>query len=80
MTREDFLREYEAQLVAHYPWAQDNTRRARFMSAVVATIEGPGSPWNFHGAATTAAWQAIGGKGTPTRKALRALPTASLAA
>ena len=43
------------------------------MLSVRATLRGPVATWNFDGPATVAAWRAIGGKGKPTLKALRAL-------
>ena len=72
MTKQAFLAAYRAALVA-YPWAADAARLDKFMASVAATIEGPHATWNHDGDAVTAAWRAIGGKGKPTLKALRAL-------
>lgn len=73
MTKADFLREYRAAIIAAYPWAQDAAKLERFMQSVSATINGAAT-WNHDGEAVRAAWRAIGGKGRPTLKALRALP------
>lgn len=75
MTKVSFLEAYRAALVATYPWAADVTRLNRFMASCVWTLEGPSATWNHDGEAVTAAWRAIGGKGRPTLKALRALPS-----
>lgn len=74
MTRDAFLAAYERQLVATYEWAADVEQRARFMDKVRETLTTDRSPWAYDGPCTTAAWREIGGKGKPTRKALRALP------
>ncbi len=76
MTRAAFLAKYEAILQAKYPWAASPEKRDRFMSTVVDTLnrQKPGGPWNPAGPTTVEAWRAIGGAGTPTMKALRALP------
>lgn len=73
MSRAAFLAAYRAELIAMYPWAQDAARLERFMGTVVDTLDGPGSPWHHEGDAVTAAWRNIGGKGKPTKKALREL-------
>jgi hypothetical protein len=44
------------------------------MGGVRDTITGVGNNWCKDGDAADAAWKAIGGKGKPTYKALRALP------
>lgn len=77
MTKTAFLQAYRAEL-ARYPWAADPERLARFMRVCAGTIATPvdlsEGHWNHDGDAVTAAWRAIGGKGKPTLKALRALP------
>lgn len=73
MTKEDFLRAYEAELLANHAWASDTDRRAKFMAGVRSTLTGHTAQWNFDGPSTVAAWRAIGGKGKPSLKALRAL-------
>ena len=72
MTKVDFYIAYRAKLVATYPWAANVDKLERFMNGVEETLNG-GSRWNHDGEAVTAAWRAIGGKGKPTLKALRAL-------
>lgn len=75
MTRATFLAAYRSEVVERYGngWAADAARLERFMAAVEQTISTDKAPWAFSGAATTAAWRAIGGKGKPTLKALRGL-------
>lgn len=74
MTKSAFLTTYRAELLARYPWARDVAKLDRFMASVERTITTLAQPWNKDGTATVAAWRAIGGKGEPTYKALRALP------
>lgn len=73
MTKQAFLDAYRAELLARYPWAQDEAKLGRFMSSVYATLRGSINHWNNDGEAVVAAWRKIGGKGKPTYKALRAL-------
>lgn len=73
MNKQSFLTQYEATLKATHPWATDAEKLARFMDSVRETITTQKSTWNHDGEAVTAAWKAIGGKGKPTLKALRAL-------
>lgn len=73
MSKSAFLAKYREILTATYAWAQDAAKVDNFMEKVRVTITTDASPWNFNGATTTAAWRAIGGKGTPTRTQLRAL-------
>jgi hypothetical protein len=73
MTKTAFLAAYRAKIVANYPWASDSAKLDRFMAAVETTIRTEQKPWSIVGAATTEAWQEIGGAGKPTYKALRAL-------
>jgi hypothetical protein len=75
MTKEQFLTAYREQLKATYAWARDDAAKLeRFMASVRNTISHGVSTWVHDGEAVTAAWRAIGGKGKPTLKALRALP------
>ena len=73
-TKTAFIEYYKSEIVARYPWAQNAEKLARFMSSVSGTLSGPVATWNHEGEAVTAAWRAIGNKGKPTLKALRALP------
>lgn len=73
-TKENFYAEYRVELVNRYAWAQEAGRLDRFMTSVRTTLETSEAPWNHEGEAVTAVWRKIGGKGKPTRKALRALP------
>lgn len=76
MTREKFTETLRALIVERHAWAADADKLARFMGAVAATLRGDaGGPYFDHtGNATKDAWRAIGGKGRPSLKALRALP------
>lgn len=74
MTKNAFYREYQAALEQHYPWAQDRDRLAKFLGSVKTTLETDRDSWDHHGECINKAWHAIGGKGKPTLKALRALP------
>ena len=75
MNKTRFLVMYRDELNKRYPWAQDEAKLSRFMASVTETINGTGpGTWNHEGEAVTAAWRAIGGKGKPTKKALRELP------
>lgn len=76
MNRQSFISTYRAELIARFPWAQDADKLQRFMASVETTISTSAATWNHDGEAVTAAWRAIGGKGKPTLKALRALPGA----
>ncbi len=73
VTRAAFLAAYREAL-AVYPWAADAARLARFLASCDATLSTDRATWNHDGDAVVAAWRAIGGKGRPTLKALRALP------
>ena len=72
MTKEAFLRAYKEALVLRYAWPSDQAKLDRFMASVEATLNGANT-WAHEGDAVTAAWRAVGGKGNPTKKALRAL-------
>lgn len=73
MTKENFLSAYRAKLIEAYPWAQDAAKLDRYMESVRATIHDTAGSWNPTGNAVVAAWKAIGGKGTPSLKAMRGL-------
>lgn len=73
MTKLAFLTAYRAQMVAQYEWAKDGGKLDSFMHSVMSTIYSPKCTWVWDGPSTKAAWQAIGGKGKPTLKGLRAL-------
>lgn len=73
MNRTIFLATYRTELLARFPWAQDAAKLDKFMASVALTISTTSATWNHDGDAVTAAWRAIGGKGKPTLKALRAL-------
>lgn len=75
MTKKAFLDAMRAAIERLYGsgWANNPAALERFMESVRLTIEGKQWTWNHDGEACTAAWRAIGGKGKPTMKALRAL-------
>jgi len=84
MTKNELVAAYEAILVAEYLWAQKPAMLERFMASVWLTITTPGigpqpsgnGPMFDHTSQGFArAWKSIGGKGKPTLKAVRALPT-----
>ena len=72
-TKEAFMHHYKDEVLRRYAWAQDAAKLERFMGGVAETLNGPASIWSCEGAAVDAAWDAIGGKGRPTLKKLRAL-------
>jgi hypothetical protein len=71
MNKSSFLSEYR-KAVSALPWASNPDKLERFMESCRATLNGA-STWNHDGESCVAAWRAIGGKGKPTLKALRAL-------
>jgi hypothetical protein len=73
MTKANFLKAYEARIVASHAWAKDMTRLATFMRVASETLSGVSGSWDHRGGAAVEAWHDIGGKGKPTLKALRAL-------
>lgn len=74
MTKERFITLYRDELTKRYEWAQDAAKLDRFMGSVRHTLNtSDAGTWNHEGEAVTAAWYAMGGKGKPTKKALRAL-------
>lgn len=72
-TKSEFLAEYEKQIIARYSWASNETKRARFMASVKATLNG-GNTWSRDGEAYEAALVACGLSKRITLKALHALP------
>lgn len=76
MTRQAFLKAYEAMVVAKFgnAWASDQAKLDHFMIAVEATLAGPHIKWAWDGTGSLEVWRQIGGKGKLTLKALRALP------
>lgn len=77
MNKKAYFAELEKGLAA-YPWAQDPAKLERYMKVARECLEPEGSGISFEikGVAAMAAWRAIGGKGKPSYKALRALPEA----
>lgn len=75
-SREGFIAAYEGLLRQEpgYTWTQDAARMARFMASVRSTLETPANTWNIDSPLVVKAWRAIGCKGKPTYKALKALP------
>lgn len=73
MTKDAFVSEYRAALLANYAWAQDAEKLERFLATVRRTLDTGVAHWNKDGEAVVRAWRAIGGKGKPTYKALYAL-------
>ena len=71
MNKTSFLSEYRKSVSA-LPWASNHDKLERFMESCRATINGA-STWQYDGELSVKAWRAIGGKGKPTLKALRAL-------
>ena len=73
MTKTNFLSLYLQALLSAYTWTRDQGKLDAFMESVKETLDGPKSTWNHSGECVDKAWQAMGGKGKPTLKALRAL-------
>lgn len=76
MTKQDYFEALESELRTRFAWAQDDeVKLARYMAAAREKVLCDSGPsYQYDGAASKAAWQSIGGKGTPTLTALRALP------
>ena len=72
MTRMSFIEQYTASLCRVYPWATDKVKLFKYLRSVVDTLDG-GNSWACDGACIQTAWQAIGGQGKVSLKALRAL-------
>jgi hypothetical protein len=73
MTKMDLLATYEAILIAECPWALDEAKLHKFMRSVELTITTEAATWNHTTPLVAKAWRALGGKGKPTLKAMRAL-------
>ncbi len=73
MTKAAFIETAIAEAKARYPWASDVDRLAKYQAALDAACTGGAGRVALDGPAVIAAWQAIGGKGKPTYKALEAL-------
>lgn len=75
-TREAFLAAYR-ELLAPLPWAAANSAKLDgYMTVVTRVVSGGAGNWSPTGQELAAqAWKAIGCKGKPTLKALRALPS-----
>lgn len=75
MTKAAYLAKLRELIVARYPWAQDAAKLGRFMDAARVSLGlAEGQQADIGGQSFTDAWRALGGKGKPTLKALRALP------
>lgn len=72
-TKSAFMSALQSELLRRYQWAHDEARLTHFMASVKATLRGESNSWNKDGEASNSAWHAIGQKGKPTYKALRAL-------
>lgn len=69
MTKTKFLEVYEKELKARLAWTKNEELLTAYMNTVRKTIMGAtgrSSLWKCEGEAVTAAWNAIGGVGTPT--------------
>ena len=75
MTKDKFLAAYEQSILQTYGWAKNDNTRGKFMKSVQETLAGAAT-WDHSGPVAVDAWHAIGGRGRPTLKALRALPEA----
>jgi hypothetical protein len=76
MTKVEYYDALRCELETRYAWAQDDEATlARYMTVVRESLEESAAPgYQYDGEASKAAWRAVGGKGVPTLKALRALP------
>jgi hypothetical protein len=75
-TKQAFLAEYRRVLVrTGEPWCLEEARINKFMNSVATTVRG-GNTWNHNSLSARKAWRNIGGKGSYSLKALRALPEA----
>jgi len=75
-TKQQFLDRYRQELSERYDWTKQAPGKLdRFMHSVASTLSGSVATWTHEGEAVTAAWRAIGGKGKPSLKTLRALTT-----
>jgi len=71
MNKTSFLSEYRKSVSA-LPWASNSEKLERFLESCRETLNGA-STWQYDGELSVKSWRAIGGKGKPTLKALRAL-------
>jgi hypothetical protein len=74
-TKAAFKRELRARLLATYEWAKDSAKLDRFMAGVDETINTDKNKVSLDSPMCMQAWRAIGMKGKPTYKAVRALPS-----
>lgn len=77
MTKKAFMKAYCGELLLTYPWTSEDAglkKLEKFMESVWLTLTEQQTTWSHLGECVTAAWHSIGGKGTPTLKALRELP------
>lgn len=77
-TKEAFIDAYRkailaSPLYAGREWIGDPARLSAYLEKVRITISTARAPWHHIDPCVNAAWLAIGGKGTPTRTALRIL-------
>lgn len=74
-SKQQFLATYRQMLMdtPDYNWARDADRLEKFMSSVNRTLFTQANTWNIDSPVVTKAWRAIGCKGKPSYKALRAL-------
>lgn len=76
MTKTAFLLALNAEVQRlGYAWTADTELLAAFMDRARNMLATTDNTMMIKGPAFTAAWRAIGGKGKPTYKALRALPS-----
>jgi len=73
MNKQAYLAALRGELAA-YPWAFDQARVDRYMQVAADALAGKGPGFEYDGAASCRAWQAIGGRNRPKLKELRALP------
>lgn len=75
MNKQAYLATLREEL-KRFPWAVDEAKLDRYVKVVGECLAPGAGSYGFEvtGAASCAAWRAIGGKGKPTFKALRALP------
>lgn len=74
MTKQQFLDDYRAGLIATFAWAREPERMARFMQSVANTIRLNHNTWNHNSDVASIVWRKAGFKGKATLKGLRALP------
>lgn len=77
MTKQAYLAALRQYLPTAYPWAKEPERLDRFMESARRTVygeKGQTAILDKTSSASVHVWRAIGCKGVPTYKALRALP------